>query len=115
MMKENDLVLVELARKLMHDVYHPFSACVVFDEIGKICDLYVFDTLYCQPRFPKLALAHQCILISHHFDGSIQPYTEDLCSFKAMKNAYPDQVCSLMIYSEANGLIEIDDAHFTKV
>lgn len=109
-MYENDLHAAELACKLMHDVYHPFTASLFFDENGRVCDLYLFDTLYCQPVFPVKVLAHQCVLISHHFDGNTQPYAEDLRSIQALRSAYPDIICILMIYSEYTGLLTVKEA-----
>ena len=113
MMYENNLVASEMAHKLMHDVYHPLTACLFFDEDGRIFDLYLYDTFYCQPAFTVKVRAHQCMLISHHFDGSIHPYQEDLQSIEALKKVYPDTICSLMIYSEYNGLLQIEETYYT--
>ena len=111
-MYENDQLAAEIACKLMHDVYHPLTASLFFDKDDKIFDLYVFDTFYCQPSFPVKARTHQCMLISHHFDGSIHPYSEDLRNIAALRKVYPDTLCSLMIYSEYNGLLRNNETYY---
>ena len=99
----------KLAKRMMHDVYHPFTACIWLDESGEIIDLYLFDTLYCRPGFSSSRRACECILISNHFDGDMRPFEEDIRNWRALGRAQPEAVCHLLIYSEYEGLCAVEE------
>jgi len=109
-MKHERYAQVEmLVKRLMRDVYHPFTACIWLDEKDEFIDLYLFDTLYCKPEFSETVKASECVLISNHFDGDMRPFAEDIRNWRALSRAQPEAVCHLMVYSEYEGLCAVEE------
>lgn len=109
MKNEQEDMLKTLVKKLMHDVYHMFSACVWLDTAGKIKDLFLFDTLYSVPEWPEVTGASECFLISNHFDGGMYPLDEDIRNLNTLRKAHPQTTCHLIIYSEYEDILEATD------
>lgn len=102
-----DSMVASMAKRLMHDVYTPFSACIWLNEKGKVVDLYQFDTVFCKPNWDVPPDAHACLLISNHPDGYMQPREEDIENWRSLNENGINPLCRLFIYAEDEGIAEI--------
>lgn len=78
-----------LAVNLFGHVYDRISAIVSFDDAGKIIEIKLFDTDFCDSVFPT-PCAKEVWLMSNHPEGSEEPYARDIENAERIRKTLPD-------------------------